>query len=171
MSKLLIIPLSAAVMFASAIVSPADAAEVCATAPTCAELGYTLTSTANCVGTPLKCPFDKTKYYCTTKQEAAAAATPDYSKAESRSLNNTYKASTDGFIYGVEARFGSCGSYNGNVQILINGANIRGDTWVYGHHYLSSFYFPIKKGTTYNITSNYAHGDCFSIWYKFIPLD
>ena len=41
----------------------------CGAQPSCSDLGYTITSTSNCVGTVLKCPFDKTKYFCTQKSD------------------------------------------------------------------------------------------------------
>ena len=52
----------------SAIVGNAYA-QTCGAQPSCADLGYTLTSTADCIGTPLKCPFDKTKYNCVTQND------------------------------------------------------------------------------------------------------
>ncbi len=150
MSKLLIIPLSAAVMFASAIASPAGAAEVCATAPTCAELGYTLTSTTNCVGTPLKCPFDKTKYYCTTKQEAAAAAMPDYSQRQGRSIGSTYTAATNGFLVGYDRYNGGSG-YSCDFNIFINNINVK--TFACQTEYtINDWTYPVKKGSTYRVT-------------------
>ena len=65
-------------------------AQTCATQPTCAELGYTLTSTSSCIGTVLKCPFDKTKYYCTQKTEVTAAVMPDYSKSITLGTGTNY---------------------------------------------------------------------------------
>ena len=48
----------------SAIVGNAYA-QTCGAQPSCADLGYTLTSTSGCLGTALKCPFEN-KYNCIT---------------------------------------------------------------------------------------------------------
>ncbi len=150
MSKFLLIPLAAAALLTPAGAAPANAAEVCATAPTCAELGYTLTSTTNCVGTPLKCPFDKTKFFCTTKQEAAAAAMPDYSKAAGRSLGVTYTAATNGYIVGFDRYVGGSG-YSCDFNIIINNLNVKiyncQTEWT-----INNWAYPIKKGDSYRVT-------------------
>lgn len=78
--------------------SQASAAETCVAAPTCAELGYTLTSTANCVGTPLKCPFDTTKYNCTQKSDAIVAMMPDYKKGRSLAFKTNHYMTENGWI-------------------------------------------------------------------------
>lgn len=66
------------------------AAETCVAAPTCAELGYTLSSTATCAGTALKCPFDKTKFFCTQKSEVYTTILPNYSTRYTLSANTDY---------------------------------------------------------------------------------
>ena len=52
----------------STIVTSTAFAQTCATVPTCEELGFDKTQ-RDCVTTPLKCPFDQTKYYCLTADE------------------------------------------------------------------------------------------------------
>ena len=152
MSKFLIIPLSAAVIFAAASAAPAKAAEVCATAPTCAELGYTLTSTTNCVGTPLKCPFDKTKYYCTQKSEVSIYSSPDYSRARSFSSNVTYTAAQDGCIFGRTSDIEGVGSH-----VKVNNYEIVGE-----HIYPSwqIYFFCLSKGDKYHVLSG-IHNNYF----------
>ena len=152
-------------------------AQTCATQPTCAELGYTLTSTTDCIGTVLKCPFDKTKYYCTTKTEAlnklsadiVTAAMPDYSKRLSRSNNTTYTAATNGFIVGFDGQMadaGNCYDCNStNINISINGVNVRYDTaqtnWA-----RNSWSYPVKKGSTYNVSGGNGK---IAMGYFFVP--
>ena len=133
-------------------------AQTCATQPTCAELGYTLTSTTDCIGTVLKCPFDKTKYYCTTKTEALSklsadivtAAMPDYSKQLSRSNNTTYTAATNGFIVGYDRYMGN--GYTSGINIAINGVNVRINP-DQTQSSINSWSYPVKKGTTYRVSS------------------
>ena len=70
----------------------------CATPPSCATLGYTLTSTADCIGTPLRCPFDTSKIQCTTKTEAVnklkddilTASLPNYDAEKVLSCGSKY---------------------------------------------------------------------------------
>ena len=78
----------------------ADAAEsyTCATPPSCDSLGYTLTSTANCVGTVLKCPFDTSKYYCTQKKEVLSNMQLDWSEKKAITLNSTYYVTKYGIV-------------------------------------------------------------------------
>ena len=64
-------------------------AQTCGAQPSCADLGYTLTSTADCIGTPLKCPFDKTKYNCVKKNEMVNTIVPNYSSYKNLSANGT----------------------------------------------------------------------------------
>ena len=153
-------------------------AQTCATQPTCAELGYTLTSTTDCIGTVLKCPFDKTKYYCTTKTEALSklsadivtAAMPDYSKRLSRSNNVTYTAATNGFITGYETHqsdAGGCWDCNTvDIDVNIDGVNVRisgGQTnWAY-----NSWSYPVKKGSTYRVSGG-SRGK-LGMSYFFVP--
>ena len=127
----------------------------CAQQPTCDSLGYTLTSTSDCIGTVLKCPFNTARYYCTTKTEAlnklqqdiVTAGMPDYSQAASRSNNVTYTAATNGFIIGIDYREAQGGS---NVEIYINNVQVRLDKeqtdWS-----RNAWSYPIKKGSTYKV--------------------
>lgn len=55
-----------------------DASAQCITQPSCENLGYTLTSTSDCIGTALKCPFEN-KYNCITKDKIIKTITPNYS--------------------------------------------------------------------------------------------
>lgn len=157
-------------LMATPATNSALAAEACATAPTCAELGYILTSSTNCAGTPLKCPFDKTKFYCTTKQEAAAAAMPDYSQALGRSLGVTYTATSNGFIIGYDNQRSEPGfreGADGGIQIRINGKDVRllsnQVNWA-----TNNWSYPVKKGNTYYVN---GQGNGFPLWlvYQFVP--
>ncbi len=47
----------------------------CGKQPSCADLGYTLTTKSDCVGTALKCPFED-KYNCVTKPDIVTHDTP-----------------------------------------------------------------------------------------------
>ena len=49
-------------------------AQTCGAQPSCADLGYTLTSTSGCLGTAVKCPFEN-KYNCITQSNLS-----EYSK-------------------------------------------------------------------------------------------
>ena len=62
----------------------------CGAQPSCADLGYTLTSSADCLGTVLKCPFDK-KYSCVTKS--------NLSEHNKTSKQWWYKDKTTGLIF------------------------------------------------------------------------
>ena len=153
----------------SAIVGNAYA-QTCGAQPSCADLGYTLTSTSSCVGNVLKCPFDKTKYYCTTMADAAAAAMPDYSRRQSRSIGTTYTATTNGFIVGYDQ--GRCDAGNNgcenvqNYQIIIDGWNVRqANSNVNWSH--NTWSYPIKKGSTYRVSSA---GYMFLSYY-FVPTN
>ena len=54
-------------------------AQSCAQPPSCESLGYNLTSTSECIGTALKCPFDN-KYNCMTALDVMAKLAPDYTR-------------------------------------------------------------------------------------------
>ena len=56
--------LSLLMAFSSASVQ----AQSCAQSPSCESLGYNLTSTSECIGTALKCPFDN-RYNCVTAND------------------------------------------------------------------------------------------------------
>lgn len=152
MSKFLLIPLAAAALLTPAGAAPANAAEVCATAPTCAELGYTLTSTTNCVGTPLKCPFDKTKFFCTLKSEVSNYSSPDFSRARSFSSNITYTASQDGCIFGRTSDIDQVGSY-----VSVNSYTIYGESI---HPSWQIYFFCLSKGDRYYVRSE-IHNNYF----------
>ena len=65
-------------------------AQTCGAQPSCAELGYTLTSTSGCLGTAVKCPFEN-KYNCITQSNLS-----EYSK---NSSNWWYKDKGTGLIF------------------------------------------------------------------------
>ena len=73
----------------SAIVGNAYA-QTCGAQPSCADLGYTLTSTSGCLGTAVKCPFEN-KYNCITQSNLS-----EYSK---NSSNWWYKDKGTGLIF------------------------------------------------------------------------
>ena len=130
----------------------------CAQQPTCDSLGYTLTSTSDCIGTVLKCPFNTARYYCTTKTEAinklqqdiVTAAMPDYSKMVSRSNGTIYTAATNGFIFGYD-RYNGSGWATGTT-ILIDGRNVRVNT-DQSQGSVNSWSYPVKKGSSYKVTN------------------
>ena len=103
----------------------ADAAEsyTCATPPSCDSLGYTLTSTANCVGTVLKCPFDTSKYYCTQKKEVLSNMQLDWSKRKSFGARRYYYPTQYGCVFGVvvdQEGVGGAITINGVAQSITN---------------------------------------------------
>ena len=139
-------------------------AQTCATQPTCAELGYTLTSTTDCIGTVLKCPFDKTKYYCTQKTEVTAAVMPNYAKGESRTIGATYIAASDGYIFGYDGHQGD--SNHEGFQIIVDGKNIRLSTYQLDWE-INNWLYPIKKGSSYRVIL----GGLGTGAYQFVPLN
>ena len=54
-------------------------AQSCAQSPSCESLGYNLTSTSECIGTALKCPFDN-RYNCVTANDVINKMGPDYTR-------------------------------------------------------------------------------------------
>ena len=158
---------------AALLAGSAQAADnyTCATPPSCATLGYTLTSTSNCIGAVLRCPFDTSRLYCTTKtealntlkQEIVTAAMPDYSRRQSRSLGSTYTASTNGYLIGVDYynQTDSGGSFN----IYINGVDVRLDS----HQFRwarNNWTYPVQKGASYRVSIS---GGNSSATYYFVP--
>ena len=61
----------------------------CGAQPSCDDLGYTLTSSADCLGTVLKCPFDKSKLFCTKKSEVTNLIVPNYKDGKVLSAQGT----------------------------------------------------------------------------------
>ena len=114
---------------AALLAGSAQAADnyTCATPPSCASLGYTLTSTTNCVGTVLKCPFDTTKYYCTQKDEVFKNMQLDWANKKSLSLNSTYYVPKYGVIMGAvqdTQGVGAAITVNGNNYYVGNSPDI-----------------------------------------------
>ena len=98
--------------------SSALQAQTCGSQPSCASLGYTLSSSANCVGTVLKCPFDTSKFYCAQKSDVSAVLMPNYGSAQALSVNTKYTVGTSPLSYNcgwasfnVVAGSGSCYIY------------------------------------------------------------
>ena len=140
----------------------------CAQQPTCDSLGYTLTSTSDCIGTVLKCPFNTARYYCTTKTEAlnkltqdiVTAGMPDYKSLTSRSNGTTYTASTNGYLMGMDFLEGSKGC---SVEIWVNSSMVRveGQQTDWSRN---SWTYPVKKGSTYRVSAS----GCWMAYY-FVP--
>ena len=147
-------------------------AQTCGAQPSCAELGYTLTSTSSCVGNVLKCPFDKTKYYCTQKSEVTTVVMPDYNQAFSRNCGTTYTADKDGYIFGSEAywdNWSTCKQMSG-YYIKIRGTNVRLTERIHGN-YINNWIYPVKKGYSYFVScANCRDGNYGEYYYKFVPL-
>ena len=80
--------LTAVLMLSAAAVG--DASAQCAVQPSCASLGYNLTSTSGCLGTATKCPFEN-KYNCITQSNLS-----NYSK---NSSNWWYQDKATGLIF------------------------------------------------------------------------
>ena len=133
-------------------------AQTCGAQPSCAELGYTLTSTSSCVGNVLKCPFDKTKYYCTQKSEIFSNMALNWNAKVSFSGNSYYYPSKYGFIIASARDTG-----RGSVKIKVNGitfqSTVQSDTM--GVHYV-----PVKPGDSIYIISYNANEDTF----YFVPF-
>ena len=96
-------------------------AQTCGAQPSCAELGYTLTSTADCIGIPLKCPFDKTKYNCTQKSKIFSNMKLAWNRKVSFNRNSNYRVLQYGFIFIFLKDRG-----NGSVSVSVNGIKFMG---------------------------------------------
>ena len=145
----------------------------CATPPSCTSLGYTLTSTTDCIGTPLRCPFDTSKIQCTTKTEAvdklkadiAKAISPDYAKklpSGSSLANNIDHYVGQGALSGytcVWVQFYSGGvprnAANDYTQWWINGSNVGATNTTGNGDFIMGLYllltgdrFKLKAGMT-----------------------
>ena len=126
-------------------------AQTCATQPTCTELGYTLTSTSTCVGTVLKCPFDKTKYYCTQKTEVLNQIKPNWAQKRSLSTSTTtFNVTSDGIVIGSLLDITNVGS-----ELKINGYSMA-LTGVQKQR--SSFFSIVKSGDSVYIKGNDING-------------
>ena len=127
----------------------------CGAQPSCADLGYSLTSTADCIGVPLKCPFDKTKYNCVTQDDIVPKWVGSVYRDkwnDSGSGYNSFTMAKAGCVLGVMGgagdryyiRVNSTGgtpSYNGNatdMPISYSGSG--------------QFFFCLKKGETFKLT-------------------
>ena len=134
----------------------------CGAQPSCSSLGYTYTgSTADCVGTPLKCPFNSSYFNCTKKSDVTDVVMPSYNRRERRYANTQYTASTAGYLIGVDYLGGNQGC---SVDVIVDGVSVRIDgqqtDWS-----RNSWSYPVRKGATYRAST----GGCSLIYY-FIPL-
>ena len=130
-------------------------AQTCGAQPSCADLGYTLTSTADCIGTPLKCPFDKTKYNCVTQNDIVPKWEGSYyldKWGNSGSGYNSFTMAKAGCVLGVMGgkgeryfvRVNSSGgtpAYSGNAKDMPVSYEGNGQ-----------FFFCLKKGETFTLT-------------------
>ena len=153
--------------------SSALQAQTCGSQPSCASLGYTLSSAANCVGTVLKCPFDTSKFYCTQKSDVTAALMPSYGGVLSRTCGTTYVAATDGYLMGAERfwdNWSNCKQFSG-YHVKINGYNVRLYGGVFGN-FVNTWLYPIKKGYQYSISCTSCKGGNYAEYsYVFVPLN
>ncbi len=127
----------------------------CSAQPSCDELGYTLTSTEDCIGTPLKCPFDKSKYNCVTQNDIVPKWETSYYLDKwnnSGSGFNSFRMAKAGCVLGVMGgggnryfiRVNSSGGapeYTGNDTDMPISYNENGQ-----------FFFCLKKGETFTLT-------------------
>lgn len=158
--------LLAATTFLSGI---AKSQETCTTAPTCLELGYTLTSTTNCVGTPLKCPFDKTKYYCAQKDDVTKSLSPNYSKKYRLANNVNYTVGSQTLTayscLWVQFYSGGVSRVPGSdyTRWYINESEV-GATDSQFTDYIMGFY-PLYRGDTFRLRSGMKDGNDILYYY------
>lgn len=93
----------------------------CSAQPSCDSLGYKYTGeTTDCLGEPLKCPFNTSYFNCAKKSEALKNMSLDWDKKKKINLNSVYKATQYGCIFGNILDLGSGTSY-----YSVNGIKIR----------------------------------------------
>ena len=93
----------------------------CGAQPSCSSLGYTYTgSTADCVGTPLKCPFNSSYFNCTKKAEVYNNMKLDWGNKVTISFNTYYYPTRYGCVWGNAPDKG-----NGASFINVNGTQIQ----------------------------------------------
>ena len=95
--------LSLLIAFSSASVQ----AQSCAQSPSCESLGYNLTSTSECIGTALKCPFDN-RYNCVTANDVINKMGPDYTRRK-RLNRGIGSHARDPITIGRDENTSSCG--------------------------------------------------------------
>ena len=122
-------------------------AQTCGAQPSCADLGYTRTSTDGCLGTALKCPFDKTKYNCVTTGDVFYQFKLNWSAAGGISGKTNWTAYQNGIIIGQGQDIGNYGSF-----ITINGRKIGSLTGIAKQR--TFFYANVSKGDTLYIDAN-----------------
>ena len=106
--------LTAVLMLSAAAAGEASAQ--CAVQPSCASLGYTLTSTSNCIGAVLRCPFDTSRLYCTQKSEVLNQIKLNWSARTVLNEQSYYYVPKNGVIMGTFQDRKNIGSF-----IKING--------------------------------------------------
>ena len=131
-------------------------AQTCGAQPSCADLGYTLTSTSSCVGNVLKCPFDKTKYYCTQKSEVFSNMALNWNNI--KTFNKSFYPTQYGFVFATMRDVG-----DGAVSITVNGINFQGSEHTNGVQFYA---VPVKPGDNINVVSYNASLDRF----YFVPF-
>ena len=134
----------------------------CATPPSCASLGYTLTSTTNCVGTVLKCPFDTTKYYCTQKDTVVNMLVPNYDIPKEFLPNGTYYTVGSGALAAYSCGWVLFRSQETNTapsEWWINTALVGAQKGDPGHYadYNSAMYF-VTKGDKFKLIGRTGSG-------------
>ena len=122
-------------------------AQTCGAQPSCADLGYTRTSTDGCLGTALKCPFDKTKYNCVTTGDVFYQFKLNWSAAGNISGKTNWTAYQNGIIIGAGYDITNYGSF-----ITINGRKIGSLTGNIKQR--TFFYANVSKGDTLYIDAN-----------------
>ena len=129
----------------------------CATPPSCASLGYTLTSTTDCIGTPLKCPFDASKYYCVTQDDIVPKwASYDYANSwnDANKGKHIVTMAKAGCILGIVG--GKADRYYIRVNQTSGNPSYDGNFYDMPISYNGGgqFFFCLKKGDKFMLANN-----------------
>ena len=136
--------LSLLIAFSSASVQ----AQSCAQSPSCESLGYNLTSTSECIGTALKCPFDN-RYNCVTANDVINKMGPDYTRRK-RLNRGIGSHARDPITIGRDENTSSCGwvyvsgGTNADTGEPVSRLTLNGTDYEYGDHYTPLFF--VKGG-------------------------
>lgn len=136
--------LSLLMAFSSASVQ----AQSCAQSPSCESLGYNLTSTSECIGTALKCPFDN-RYNCVTANDVINKMGPDYTRRK-RLNRGIGSHARDPITIGRDENTSSCGwvyvsgGTNADTGEPVSRLTLNGTDYEYGDHYTPLFF--VKGG-------------------------
>lgn len=139
--------LSLLMAFSSASVQ----AQSCAQSPSCESLGYNLTSTSECIGTALKCPFDN-RYNCVTANDVINKMGPDYTRRTylNRRQGLGSSGTRDPITIGTDKGTSSCGwvyvsgGTNADTGEPVSRLTLNGMDYEYGDHYTPLFF--VKGG-------------------------